>query len=95
MSDAALTFQGYDEPVPGAGWLRLRMSSTEGTGGCLAAGCSGSVVDTPGVCVAGSVGELNDGGYRAGPQGAVQRSSSWGRVCPLLGSRRGGGCVSC
>ena len=46
-------------------------------------------------CVAGSVGELNDGAYRAGPEGAGQRSSSWGRVCPVRGSRPGGGCVSC
>ena len=46
-------------------------------------------------CVAGSVGELNDGAYRAGREGAGQRSSSWGRVCPVLGFRPGGGCVSC
>jgi hypothetical protein len=38
---------------------------------------------------------LNDGVYRAGPEGVGRRSSSWGRVCPVLGSRPGGGCVSC
>jgi hypothetical protein len=43
----------------------------------------------------GSVGELNDGVYRAGPEGGGQRSASWGRVCSVLGSRLGGGCVSC
>jgi hypothetical protein len=46
-------------------------------------------------CVAGSVGELNDGVYRAGLEGAGQRSSLWGRVCSVLGFRPGGGCVSC
>jgi hypothetical protein len=55
----------------------------------------GRAVFTAEGCVAGSVDELNDGAYRAGREGAGQRSSLWGQVCPVLGFRLGGGCVSC
>ncbi|WP_433279892.1 relaxase domain-containing protein [Pseudonocardia xinjiangensis] len=42
--------------------------------------CGGAQPESAEGCVAGSVGELNDGAYRAGRQGGGQRSSSWGRV---------------
>jgi hypothetical protein len=87
--DLVLISNANDDGQPKALWRRLIIPAA------VVDAMADAAAFTAEGCVAGSVGELNDGVYGAGPEGAGQRSSSWGRVCSVLGSRPGGGCVSC